>query len=283
MSTFSAVLALLIGLNAARVGCSAQEAPPDSVPSHDTLTITSRALGEVRRINVHMPRSYTARTSTRFPVLYMPDGGLDEDFPHVVHTVDSLVALGVIRPMIVVGVPNTQRRRDLTGPTRVARDSTIAPHIGGSAAFRRFFRDELMPVIDKRYRTTSERSIIGESLAGLFVVETFLREPAMFDHYIAFDPSLWWNSGSLVDSAPPLLRAAPKATTRRMAAPRMARRSIYFAGSRDDIGNQTARLAAALRSASERGPAWTYVARPDLTHATIFRALAPAGLKSALR
>lgn len=58
----------------------------------------------------------------------MPDGGLDEDFPHVVHTVDSLAALGAIRPVIVVGIPNTQRRRDLTGPTRVATDSAIASH-----------------------------------------------------------------------------------------------------------------------------------------------------------
>ena len=70
MSPFSAVLALLIGLNAARAGCSAQEAPPDSVPSYDTLTISSLALGEVRRINVHTPRIYTARIATRFPVLY---------------------------------------------------------------------------------------------------------------------------------------------------------------------------------------------------------------------
>jgi enterochelin esterase-like enzyme len=49
----------------------------------------------------------------------MPDGGIDEDFPHVVNTVDSLIALGAIRPVIVVGIPNTQRRRDLAGPNRI--------------------------------------------------------------------------------------------------------------------------------------------------------------------
>src|SRR5690349_23301070 len=80
--------------------------------------------------------------------------------------------------------------------TRSLRDwssdvcSSDLPHVGGSAAFRRFFRDELMPTVERRYRTTSESSIIGESLAGLFIVETFLREPVVFDHYIAFDPSL---------------------------------------------------------------------------------------------
>jgi predicted alpha/beta superfamily hydrolase len=211
----------------------------------------------------------------------MPDGGLDEDFPHVVNTVDSLIALGQIRPVIVVGIPNTERRRDLTGPTRVAKDSAIAPHVGGSAAFRQFIRDELIPAIDRRYPTTPERAIIGESLAGLFVVETFLREPRMFDHYVAFDPSLWWNHGALVDSSLALLRASSHHVRRNSAATR-SRRTIYFAGSRDDIDNETQRLAAVLRSA-RGGFTWTYAARPDLTHATIFRALASAGLTGALR
>ena len=137
---------------------SAQEIAPDPVPQHDTLMLPSRVLGEARRINVHTPASYAASDSARFPVLYMPDGGLDEDFPHVVNTVDSLIALGAIRPVIVVGVPNTERRRDLTGSTRVKTDSAIAPRVGGSADFRRFWHDELVPVIDAHYRTTSERA-----------------------------------------------------------------------------------------------------------------------------
>jgi predicted alpha/beta superfamily hydrolase len=270
------VIAAVTALLAAPL--AAQEAPADPIPSHDTLTLASRALGEARRINVHVPRRYAASARSRLPVLYMPDGGLDEDFPHVVNTVDSLIALGRIRPFIVVGVPNTERRRDLTGPTRVASDSAIARHVGGSAAFRRFLRDELVPAIDARYRTTAERAIVGESLAGLFVVETFLREPAMFDHYVAFDPSLWWNRGALVDSA----RALPAMRPRR-AAPAGRPRTLYVAGSRDDIDYWTSRLADALRAGAPRGLRWTQAARPDLTHATIFRALAPAALADALR
>src|ERR1051325_8946704 len=90
------------------------QAPTDSIPRYDTLSFSSTALGELRHINVHVPKTYGASASTRFPVLYMPDGGIDEDFPHIVNTVDSLIALGEIRPVIVVGVPNTERRRDLT-------------------------------------------------------------------------------------------------------------------------------------------------------------------------
>ena len=243
------------------------------MPAHDTFTVASRALGEARSVNVHTPPGYHASSAARFPALYMPDGGLDEDFPHVVHTVDSLIALGAIRPVIVVGIPNTERRRDLTGPTRVKSDSAIAPRVGGSAAFRRFFRDELIPAVRARYRTTEERAIVGESLAGLFVVETFLAEPVLFDHYVALDPSVWWNGGALVDSAAARLTAADSAP-----------RTLYLASSNvPEIAAGTARLAAQLRTVSPPGLAWVYAPRPDLTHATIFREAGPAALARALR
>jgi predicted alpha/beta superfamily hydrolase len=120
-----------------------------------------------------------------------------------------------------------------------------------------------------------KRSIVGESLAGLFVVETFLREPTIFDHYIAFDPSLWWNRGALVDSAAALLAAGKTSSAQH--------RTLHIGASRDDIGNQTTRLATALRAAATRGLEWKFEPRPDLTHGTIFRALLPAALVSALR
>ena len=222
---------------------------------------------------MHVPAGYAVSSATRFPVLYMPDGGLDEDFPHVVNTVDSLIALGKIRPVIVVGIPNTQRRRDLTGPTRIGSDSAIAPRVGGSAGFRRFIREELMPVIDARYHTTSERSIAGESLAGLFIVETFLTEPTMFDHYIALDPSLWWNGGALVDSASTALTTLGSGP-----------RTLFLANSSEPvIAAATARLAALLRAVPPKKLAWEYVPRTDLTHGTIFRGIGPQALSSVLR
>lgn len=246
----------------------------DSKPAHDSFTVQSRVLGEARAINVYTPPQYrgaTGRPSVSLPVLYMPDGGLDEDFPHVIKTVDSLIALRLIRPVIVVGVPNTQRRRDLTGPTSVKSDSTIAPRVGGAAAFRSFLSEELMPEVERRYRTTMERAIIGESLAGLFVLETFLVEPELFSHYIALDPSVWWNAGALVDSAGP-----------RTATMGAAPRSLYLASSREEttaVGS--ARLHAMLRAAPPPGLRWKYESRADLTHATIFRALKSAALVDA--
>lgn len=262
----------MLALIATRLG--AQTAPPaDPVPVHDSFTVASRALGEARPINVYTPPGYHVARAARFPVLYMPDGGIDEDFPHVVNTVDSLIALGAVRPVLVVGIPNTRRRRDLTGPTRVAADSAIAPVVGGSAAFRRFIAEELIPEVEARYRVTDERAIVGESLAGLFVLEAFLEQPLLFRHYVALDPSVWWNAAAIVDSAPARLAALP-------ATPR----TLFLSSSNvAEIAQGTARIAALLEAIAPPGLAWQYTPRPDLTHATIFRAVGPSALASALR
>ena len=145
--------------------------------------------------------------------------------------------------------------------------------MGGSAAFRRFLGEELIPAVEARYRTTGERAIVGESLAGLFIVETFLDQPALFSHYVALDPSVWWDAGAVLDSAPVRLAAFDPAP-----------RTLYLATSNvPDIAAGTARLAALLVFAAPPGLRWAYAPRPDLTHATIFRGVGPAALASALR
>jgi predicted alpha/beta superfamily hydrolase len=136
----------------------------------------------------------------------MPDGGMAEDFLHVAGLIQVGVSNGTMRPFLLVGIENTERRRDMTGPTDNPEDRKIAPRVGGSAHFREFIRNELKPAISGRYRVTGETAIVGESLAGLFVVETLLLEPTMFDTYIAFDPSLWWNKGKLFADAPTILK-----------------------------------------------------------------------------
>jgi predicted alpha/beta superfamily hydrolase len=246
-------------------------AAQDAVPPHETFTLHSAALGETRRINVYTPPGYGAAGAGRFAVLYMPDGGVEEDFSHVAAAVDSAVRAGEMRPVLVVGIENTQRRRDMTGPTTVARDSTIAPRVGGSAAFRRFIASELIPEVRRRYRVSDESAIIGESLAGLFIVETFFLQPELFDTYIALSPSLWWNREELVRTAGERLR-----THRRM------RAALYLSSAGDDVGPEAARLAEALRANAPRGVRWTYIPRPDLKHATIYRGMEARALREAL-
>lgn len=233
----------------------------------ETFTINSKILNETRRINVYVPPVYTESADVRLPVLYMPDGGIGEDFLHVAGLVQVSTGNGTMRPFLLVGIENTERRRDMTGPTENAEDKKIAPRVGGSAAFRKFIRDELMPQVRARYRTTDETAIVGESLAGLFVVETFLLEPDLFDTYIAFDPSLWWNNQKLLSNAAERLRAQSKLT-----------KTLYFASSDEKtIAADAQKFAEILGKNAPSGIRWHYEKMPDEKHSTIYH---PAALKA---
>jgi hypothetical protein len=237
----------------------------------ETFTLASTTLGEVRRINVYAPPGYAASPDTRLPVLYMPDGGMAEDFLHVAGLVQVSVGNGTMRPFLLVGIENTERRRDMTGPTESASDRRIAPRVGGSAAFRTFIRTELMPEVNARYRTTGETAIVGESLAGLFVVETLLLEPALFDTYVAFDPSLWWNDGKLLADAETQLRA-------RFGAAPALRRTLHVATSGEpSLVPLVQRLTTTLERAAPPGLRWRHVPMPAEQHATIYH---PAALQA---
>lgn len=266
------VLAAVFGLNlAVPLGRTNPDLPSPPAVSPlvlgETFTLPSAILNERRRINVYLPPAYTETPDARLPVLYMPDGGMAEDFQHVAGLVQVLTGNGTMRPFLLVGIENTQRRRDLSGPTENAEDRKMAPRVGGSAAFRSFLRRELMPAVKARYRTTDETAIVGESLAGLFVVETFLLEPDLFDTYIAFDPSLWWNDERLTGGAAERLRGRPA-----------LRKTLYFASSGEKgVPELSQRFADVLTKAAPPGLRWHHEPMPDERHATIYH---PAALKA---
>jgi uncharacterized protein len=97
----------------------------------ETFTLQSKALGEIRRINVYLPPGYAESADQRWPVLYMPDGGLAEDFLHIAGLVQVSVGNGTMRPFVLVGIENIERRRDLSGPTQNEEDRKIAPRRKG--------------------------------------------------------------------------------------------------------------------------------------------------------
>jgi predicted alpha/beta superfamily hydrolase len=265
---------LIVVLIAARATPSSAQTRPDSVAGvtaplviGETFTVASRVMGEVRRINVYAPPIYTDSPGVRLPVLYMPDGGLREDFLHVAGLVQVSVGNGTMRPFLLVGIENTERRRDMTGPTGNAEDRKVAAHVGGSAEFRRFIRTELMPLVRQRYRTTDESAVVGESLAGLFVVETLLLEPDLFDTYVAIDPSLWWNDQYL-------LRIAPERLAARHAGPR----TLFLASSGEpELARLTRDFAGLLEARQFPGLRWHYLPLPEEQHSTIYH---PAALRA---
>ena len=233
----------------------------DPIPTHDSFMIESRFVKETRIINVWTPLNYKDSEES-FPVLYMPDGGIKEDFPHIANTISKLIKSNRIPPIILVGIENTERGRDLTGSSEIKKDAEYCPLTDGAKNFRAFITDELSKEINKRYRNTNEKGIIGESLAGLFVMETFFLTPEAFNFYIAFDPSLWWNNHYLERNASELLLNLPKKRTK-----------LWFAGSgAEDISIHTNKLSKTLLDANPLGLAWKYANEPEEKHHTIFRA-----------
>ncbi|CAN5403182.1 hypothetical protein BH11BAC3_BH11BAC3_07690 [soil metagenome] len=106
-----------------------------------------------------------------------------------------------------MGIPNTERRRDLT-PTVSITDysgepdtSNLLKPSGGNENFLKFINAELIPAIDKRYKTKPYKILAGHSFGGLASINCLLTHPDMFDAYIAVSPSFWWDNRYLLKLA----------------------------------------------------------------------------------
>lgn len=158
----------------------------------ESFYIDSKIMGEKRQVLVYFPPSYS-KNKSNYPVLYLTDG--DVHITHTSATINFLSRVGDAPEMIVVGVTNTDRTRDLTPTTSKGNGMETA---GGADKFLKFFEDELIPNINKRYRTGPYKVFAGHSYGGLFAIHTYLTRPNAFDAYIAVSPSLWWDDGLIL-------------------------------------------------------------------------------------
>lgn len=154
-------------------------------------SLYSSVLQEQRSFWVHLPGGGSLIDGQRYPVIYLLDG---EVHLGALAAVQQYYGQFRMPEMIVVGISNADHRtRDLT-PTEIAtRHGAAVEESGESDRFTSFLADELIPLIDSKYPTTSHRVLIGHSYAGLFAVHTLITHPALFSNYIALDPSLDWD------------------------------------------------------------------------------------------
>ena len=198
---FAGVFALLV-----LVASSAMAQAP---PGTTAIKINSAVLGEERTILVRVPPGYETN-KLRYPVLYMTDG--NAHIGHTSSTVEFLARNGRMSELIVVGINNTDRTRDLS-PTRVT--TTVAggnsalqfPTSGGADKFLKFIETELIPEIEKRYRVHQYRILAGHSLGGLFTIHTMLSRPELFNSYVAVSPALQWDNQVAVKRAEDFFKA----------------------------------------------------------------------------
>ncbi len=173
-------------------------APP--VPQR--LVVHSKILNEDRTIWVRLPAAAQA-SKDRFPVVYITDAG--SNLNEIGNTIDFLADNDFIPPLIVVGITNTDRVRDLTPVNGDMKNTDGSvdkyPTSGGADKCLDFIQDELRPQIDETYPTRQYRIIVGHSLGGLFALHALLSHPGLFQGAIACSPSLWWADYQVVQEA----------------------------------------------------------------------------------
>ena len=162
-------------------------------------SVYSTILKEKRKVWVYVPNmDGMQNTGQRFPVLYLLDG--DGHFHSMVGLIQQLSQVNgntILPEMIVVGIPNTDRTRDLT-PTRIVSDlpmmdSNFSKNTGGGKNFAAFLEKELIPHIDSAFPTQPYRLLVGHSFGGLTVMDIITNHTKMFNAYIAIDPSMWYD------------------------------------------------------------------------------------------
>ncbi|TDE12117.1 alpha/beta hydrolase [Dyadobacter psychrotolerans] len=170
--------------------------------------LKSVELGENRTLNINLPEGYNAQDTLKYPVVYLLDGSADEDFIHItgLFQFNNFSWIDRVPKSIIVGIANVDRKRDFTFATTSEDDKKLMPTSGKSDKFISFIEKELQPFIEKKYRTTSSKMIIGQSLGGLLATEILFKKPSLFDKYVIISPSLWWDNGSLLKLNPEILQ-----------------------------------------------------------------------------
>ena len=190
----------IIAILSAATAATAQ-GPVPGVPNINQFTIKSAVLGEDRRILVRTPANYETNKAT-YPVMYMTDG--DAHIAHTSGSIDFLARNGRMSELILVGIPNTDRTRDLSPSKPSNTGATGAPQFptaGGADKFLQFIETELIPEINKRYRVSPYKILAGHSLGGMFAVHTMVTKPDLFNSYIAVSPALQWDNQLVVKRA----------------------------------------------------------------------------------
>lgn len=253
----------------ALIGCvSLETQAQDTVlrrPDRGILdSLQSGILKEKRLIEVFVPTKFKTRSTDKYDVLYVLDGG-NWNTGMINQLQEFLEGERSVPPMIVVSILGIDRNKDLT-PTPLKDWKTA----GGGANFLNFIKNELIPYVDKKYPSNGDNALWGHSLGGLFVINALLTEPNTFKSYIAVDPSLWWGDGY-----------TQKLAREKLPALKGVRTTLFISGraGKDGEGMKIAAMDSILRKLAPVELSWKYVIYPTETHSSIRLKTTYDGLK----
>jgi predicted alpha/beta superfamily hydrolase len=207
MKSFNILIGLLL------ITISANIYSRENIISGAWHAVHSKTLNEERRFAVYLPPSYKANTESKYPVMYLLDGNESRfrGFTGLVESLSTNVLASQIPEFIIVAIPNTDRNRDLT-PTAVNFTFKEAmldeiENSGGAKKFMSFLETEFIPHINKTYRTSAKRVLVGESFGGLFAAHVLLTQPTLFSDYLITDATNIWDNNYLNRKAEEVLKS----------------------------------------------------------------------------
>ncbi len=250
----------------------AQHVNSDRESRVDRVTISSQVLQEKRTIYIHYPQTATNDPVSGYPVLYVLDA--DTHFSLISEYCDYLSRwdVNVMPEMIVVGITNTDRARDLT-PTHTTLDyfgkedkspDSWLRSSGGNEKFFQFIQGEVMPYVKSHYQTQPFTIFAGHSFGGITTVNCLLTHPDMFNAYIAASPSFWWDRGYLLKLADKTLLSGSSLN-----------KILFCSDGNEGISDGSAfhtylvKFDSLLKARAVKGLEYTYSYYPEESHMTV--------------
>jgi uncharacterized protein len=172
--------------------------PQQTLANTELRTVPRSSNGREYLLYVALPTSYGSETAKRYPVVYICDGYWD--FTLLCGFYGNLIFDQVVPEYILVGFgyqgekPNydSLRAYDYTPVADRGRDPN-SERTGHAAEFLAVIEKEILPFVDKEYRTDpSYRVLGGSSLGGLFALYALFTKPTLFQAYIAPSPAAVW-------------------------------------------------------------------------------------------
>ena len=245
---------------------------PVTLPRTTTLHVKAKSNGVAYKLYVSLPRDYE-KSQERYPVIYTLDA--DYSFAVARNVVEHLADRDHLRWAIVVGIGYDGYADNQMQPYRINRTRDYTPthtleggygpefqkHSGGGPKFRQFLGEELIPLIDRTYRTTNERTLAGHSYGGLFSTWTMLTTD-LFTGYVIVSPSLWYDDSFIFG-----VKGTPKA------------RAYITAGAIEN----SVMARDARRLGSRLGPGHKIEILEDETHNSIFPSAFSRGIRFVMK
>lgn len=271
-----ALAALLAGAAAALAQAPApivtltHPAPPVALSNTEQRTIAASKIGRSYDLFISLPEDYAASKQS-YPVLYVLDGW---HFPLMAFLQENNVYSRRVPPVIIVNIGQSPasdamalRAQDFS-PTPIPQ--SLGGGGGGAAAFLDFFEHELIPFIDRTYRTNpADRALLGHSMGGKFALYALEQRPGLFQRIVAASPALFLDD-PLMDNAARHALSADHAPVR----------LDLSVGSDDELGftKTTSTFAKMLDELNPKGLDYRFTVYQGENHNSVRLVSFPAGL-----